>query len=205
MLKTSTVILWHFYGIAVSLKPRNTTRIHIPLGKTLFWARKNWTQTCQEPNLQQPPSSGFDHRKAATVFFSTLEKFLIFSLDSKPPPPSLLTAVWLFLLGWGARVVWIAVNSWNKWSAGVFKLCDKCDVFSWFRGDTHWRRPRFASIHFSPTRRERWSQMPAMQLGRKTLSRCLLQRGRHKDQWRPAWKLMGGAETYVWRNFWFSL
>lgn len=65
---------------------------------------------------------------------------------------------------------------------GFLNCVTNVTVFSWFRRDTHWWRPRFASIHFSPTRRERWSQMPAMQLGRKTLSRCLLQHGRHKDQ-----------------------
>lgn len=151
-------------------------------GKPFSGPGKTELKHVRNQTSSNPPPRALTAGKQPQSFFSTLEKFLIFSLDSKPPPPSLLTAVWLFLLGWGARVVWIAVNSWNKWSAGVFKLCDKCDVFSWFRGDTHWRRPRFASIHFSPTRRERWSQMPAMQLGRKTLSRCLLQRGRHKDQ-----------------------
>ena len=65
-----------------------------------------------------------------------------------------------------------------------YKLYDYREVCS----ETHWRRHRSASIHFSPARQERWSRMPTTQLGRKTLSRFLLRQGRDEDQWGTEWK-----------------
>lgn len=101
-------------AVTVSLNQEIPQESTSHLGKTFFWARKNWSPP-------RPP------QKTATVIFHWQNSFPLCTFESELLPPSLLAAAGLFLLRRDVQIVWIAVNSWNKWSSWFLTVCDKCE------------------------------------------------------------------------------
>lgn len=126
---------------------------------------------------------------AVVIFHSENSSFSVRTFDFNLSPPSLLTAVGLFLLRCSVQIVRIAVNPWKQ--SLVLKRATTTFVI-WDCLDTHWQHLRFASIRFSPAQQERWSQTLMMQPERKTLSRFPLQQIHREHVSGPVWKLLLG-------------
>lgn len=160
-------------AVTVSLNQETPQKSTSHLGKTFFWARKNWSQRCQEPNLQPPPPTPQENSHSLFPLTKLISSLYLWVRAAA----SVLTGS-SWAVSSSTRRTYYLNCCWflKQGIVLVFKLCDKCDIKKRvnFQKATHWQHPRFASFHFFPALREHLSQKPWLQLGRKTLSRFLL-------------------------------